>query len=206
MAANHLLAGGMGLATRRRARSDAPYRRISGFDGLWHLPNAVAATSKPVGATAKPVAAMFKPVAVAAKPVAATSKAVGVDFKPVAATAKPVGVDFKPVAATAKPVGVTFKAVAAGSKAVGATSKAVGLAEKSDRGRPHSQTLRAKGGWRHAERLGVRREAKRHAAFMRATRLEPSKTSRPPESGVAAALCHRSPKPRGSFKPVGPKP
>jgi hypothetical protein len=54
--------------------------------------------------------------------------------------------------------------------------------------------------------LGLRREAKRHAAFVRAASSYQSKISRPPESGVAAALCHRSPKPRGSFMPDSQNP
>jgi hypothetical protein len=51
------------------------------------------------------------------------------------------------------------------------------------------------------QHLGLRREAKRHAAFVRAAFSHQSKISRLPENGVAAALCHRSPKPRGSFTP-----
>jgi hypothetical protein len=42
-------------------------------------------------------------------------------------------------------------------------------------------------------RLGVRREAQRHAAFARAAVSDRSFVSRTDESGVAAALCHRSP-------------
>jgi hypothetical protein len=59
---------------------------------------------------------------------------------------------------------------------------------------------------RGRQRLGLRREAKRHAAFVRAAISYQSKISRPPESGVAAALCHRSPKPRGSFMPDSQNP
>jgi putative pyruvate formate lyase activating enzyme len=44
--------------------------------------------------------------------------------------------------------------------------------------------------------FGLRREAQRHAAFAR-TEISPDpKIPRPPESGVAASLCHRSPKSR----------
>jgi hypothetical protein len=63
------------------------------------------------------------------------------------------------------------------------------------------------GGFRRGrQHLGLRREAKRHAAFVRAAISYQSKISCPPESGVAAALCHRSPKPRGSFMPDSQNP
>jgi len=42
--------------------------------------------------------------------------------------------------------------------------------------------------------FGLRREAKRHAAFVRTKVLLSSITHPARESGVAAALCHRSPK------------
>jgi hypothetical protein len=42
-------------------------------------------------------------------------------------------------------------------------------------------------------RLGLRREAQRHAAFARAAVSNRSFVSRTDESGVAASLCHRSP-------------
>ena len=41
---------------------------------------------------------------------------------------------------------------------------------------------------------GLRREAQRHAAFARTEISARSKISRPPESGVATARCHRTPK------------
>ena len=41
---------------------------------------------------------------------------------------------------------------------------------------------------------GLRREAQRHAAFAGATRMEFHPAPRPPESGIAAPLCHRSPR------------
>ena len=44
------------------------------------------------------------------------------------------------------------------------------------------------------KRHGLRREAKRHAAFARPTRVKLNNASPPLESGVAAALCHRTPK------------
>ena len=42
--------------------------------------------------------------------------------------------------------------------------------------------------------FGLRREARRHAAFVRANALIGSLKRRAGESGVAAALCHRIPK------------
>jgi hypothetical protein len=45
-----------------------------------------------------------------------------------------------------------------------------------------------------AERLGLRREAERHAAFVRAKNLIRPVELRAGESAVAAALCRRSPK------------
>ena len=42
--------------------------------------------------------------------------------------------------------------------------------------------------------LGLRREAKRHAAFVRTKTFISSFGPRAGESGVAAALCHRSPR------------
>jgi putative pyruvate formate lyase activating enzyme len=45
-------------------------------------------------------------------------------------------------------------------------------------------------------RPGLRREAQRHAAFVRTDNLPDAGTFRPPESGVAAPPCHRSPKSR----------
>jgi hypothetical protein len=43
-------------------------------------------------------------------------------------------------------------------------------------------------------RLGLRREAKRHAAFARTKIFRYLFVARPPKSAVAAALCRRSPK------------
>ena len=45
-------------------------------------------------------------------------------------------------------------------------------------------------------RLGLRREAQRHAAVARTEIALGSQDFLPPESGVAAALCHRSPRRR----------
>jgi hypothetical protein len=55
-----------------------------------------------------------------------------------------------------------------------------------------------------ANRLGLRREAQRHAAFVRAGRVEFVGNPRPCDSGVAAALCHRSPR-RGRVGESGKK-
>jgi putative pyruvate formate lyase activating enzyme len=49
------------------------------------------------------------------------------------------------------------------------------------------------------ENLGLRREAQRHAAFVRAKGFASLKISRPPESGVAAVFCHRSPRSRAAL-------
>ena len=48
------------------------------------------------------------------------------------------------------------------------------------------------------EDFGLRREAQRPAAFIRTKHSFSSKNPRPPESGVAAALCHRSSKSRSA--------
>jgi hypothetical protein len=170
-------------------------------NGFLHPPDPVGVVAKTVAASSKTVGVSSKPVGAVAKPVGACSKTVAVGSKAVAVDAKTVAVTSKAVGASDKTVGVSSKAVAAGSKAVAVTFKTVGMAEKSGRGLPQSKTLRANGGEKLAKRLGVRREAKRHAAFVRATSLESSEIFRPPESGVAAALCHRSPKPLGRFKP-----
>jgi len=42
--------------------------------------------------------------------------------------------------------------------------------------------------------LGMRREAQRHAAFVLARNSQFNRNFPAPESGVAASLCHRSPK------------
>jgi len=42
--------------------------------------------------------------------------------------------------------------------------------------------------------FGLRREAKRHAAFARASVARTNSDDHALESGVAAALCHRNPK------------
>ena len=47
--------------------------------------------------------------------------------------------------------------------------------------------------------LGLRREAQRHAAFVRAKGFASLNNSRPPEDGGAAALRHRSPKSRSAI-------
>ena len=59
----------------------------------------------------------------------------------------------------------------------------------------HSKTLARKAVARVcAKRLGLRREAKRHAAFERTTIVGSSLASGARESAVAAALCRRTPK------------
>ena len=47
--------------------------------------------------------------------------------------------------------------------------------------------------------LGLRREAQRHAALIQTKHSSSSKDSCPPKSGVAAALCHRSPRSRAAL-------
>jgi len=48
--------------------------------------------------------------------------------------------------------------------------------------------------YRAEARLGLRREAERHAAFVRIKRVDLSDYIHPVESAVAAALCRRSPR------------